>query len=113
LKKVFPLAVAVYIVLVGALFLTASSVEVGFLSPQPHGRPFLLVLSVLLIAAGFLFAVLFQRGQLKIKGKSLKQVRKEAVAKLDSESLLADIALKEDDPEIRRAARQRLQEIAG
>ena len=55
---------------------------------------------------------MFFKGRLKRSGKTVKEVRLEAVAKLDAESMLADIALKDPDPDVRLIAQKRLEEIA-
>jgi hypothetical protein len=113
LKTYFPLAVAGFVAAVGLFFLPAVVAEHPLVTPDPTHRTVLLALCVTLIAAGVLFIFLFFAGRLKRSGKSVRQVRVEAVAKLSDEPMLADIALKDPDPKVRDAAQRRLKEIAG
>ena len=111
LKNYFPLIVACYIVAVGLFFLSTVVVENTLITPDPGGRPVLLALSIAFAVAGAVFALLFFKGRLKRSGKTVKEVRLEAVGKLDAESMLADIALKDPDPDVRVMAQKRLEEI--
>jgi hypothetical protein len=112
LKSYFPLIVACYVVAVGLFFLSAAVIENGLIMPDPGGRPVLLALSIAFAVAGAVFALMFFKGRLKRSGITVKEVRMEAVAKLDAESMLADIALKDPDPDVRLIAQKRLEEIA-
>jgi len=111
-KSYFPLIVACYIVAVGLFFLSATVIENGLVTSDPGGRPVLLTLSIAFAVAGAVFALMFFKGRLKRSGITVKEVRMEAVAKLDAESMLADIALKDPDPDVRLIAQKRLEEIA-
>jgi hypothetical protein len=112
LKSYFPLIVAGYVVAVGLFFLSTVVIENALITPAPAGRPVLLALSIAFAAAGAVFALMFFKGRLKRSGMTVKEVRLEAVAKLDAESMLADIALKDPDPDVRLVAQKRLEEIA-
>lgn len=112
LKSYFPLIVAGYVVAVGLFFLSTAVIENGLITPDPGGRPVLLALSIAFAAAGIVFALMFFKGRLKRSGITVKEVRMEAVAKLNAESMLADIALKDPDPDVRLVAQKRLEEIA-
>jgi len=112
LKSYFPLIVAGYVVAVGLFFLSTVVIENALITPDPSGRPVLLALSIAFAVAGAVFALMFFKGRLKKSGKTVKEVRLEAVAKLDAESMLADIALKDPDPDVRLIAQKRLEEIA-
>ena len=111
LKRTFPLIVSGFIILVGLFFLSSTVFGFDVLDPEPEGRIALSVIAVLFIASGLLFIFLYQRGQLKKEGKTVHEVRREAVAKLDSEQLLSDIVLKDPSPEIRETAKERLKEL--
>jgi membrane-bound ClpP family serine protease len=111
LKQAFPLIVSVFIIVVGLFFLSSTVLGVDLLTPQDGGRLALSVIALVFIASGLLFIFLYQRGRLKKKGKTVHEVRREAVAKLDSEQLLSDIALKDPVPEIREQAKERLKEL--
>jgi hypothetical protein len=112
LKRYFPLIVAGYVVAVGLFFFSTVVTENALITPEPAGRPVLLALSIAFAAAGAVFAFLFLKGRLKRSGMTVKEVRMEAVAELDAESMLADIVLKDPDPDVRLVAQKRLEEIA-
>jgi hypothetical protein len=111
LKKIFPLIVSAFIVLVGLFFLSSTVLGFEVLTAEAGGRIALSVIGVIFIASGLLFIFLYQRGQLKKRGKTVQEIRKEAVAKLDSEQLLSDIVLKDPNPEIRETAKARLKAL--
>jgi hypothetical protein len=52
------------------------------------------------------------QGKLKRSGKTLKEVRLEAIEKINDASLLANIALEQDDEQIQIAAEERLKELS-
>ncbi|MGA9477354.1 MAG: hypothetical protein WBV21_06225 [Desulfobacterales bacterium] len=112
LKSYFPLIVAGYVVAVGLFFLSMVVAENALITLEPAGRPVLAALSIAFAVAGAVFALLFFKGHLKRSGITVKEVRMEAVAKLNAESMLADIALKDPDPDVRLVAQKRLEEIA-
>ena len=111
LKSYFPLIVACYVAAVGLFFLSTLVIENALIRLDPGGRPVLLALSIVFVVAGAVFALMFFKGRLKRSGVTVKEVRLEAVAKLDAESMLADIALKDPDADVRLVAQQRLEEI--
>jgi hypothetical protein len=111
LKKHFALIVAAFILAVGVLFLSSAMFELSFLKPAAAGKIAFPAIAAVFIAAGIVFIVMHQRGSLKVQGKPIKEIRKEAVAKLESEELLADIALNDPITEIRETAKQRLQDL--
>lgn len=111
LKSYFPLIVACYVAAVGLFFLSTLVIENALITLDPGGRPFLLAVSIVFAVAGAAFALMFFKGRLKRSGITVKEVRLEAVAKLDAESMLADIALKDPDSDVRLVAQKRLEEI--
>ena len=111
LKSYFPLIVACYVAAVGLFFLSTLVIENALIRLDPGGQPVLLALSIVFVVAGAVFALMFFKGRLKRSGVTVKEVRLEAVAKLDAESMLADIALKDPDSDVRLVAQKRLEEI--
>jgi hypothetical protein len=111
LKRWFPTLVALFIMVVGLFFIANTLVETRIVSPQSEGRSALLAVSGICVVAGLFFLILALKGGLKRRGKTVAEVRKEAVANLKAESLLADIALKDPNPDIRETAKKRLEEI--
>jgi len=112
LKRWFPTLVAAFILAVGVFFAATSLLETRIVTPRPEGRNVLLVVAAFCVVAGGIFLAMALKGGLKRRGKTVAEVRKAAVANLKAESLLADIALKDPNPEIRRTAKKRLEEIS-
>jgi len=112
LKRWFAPLVAMFVLVVGVFFLATTLVDTRIVTPQAQGRTVLLVVSGIFIVAGVIFLALALKGGLRRQGKTVAEVRKEAVANLKAESLLADIALKDPNPEIRETAKKRLEEIS-
>jgi len=111
LMRNFPYIVAGYILAVGMFFCISALVEGGFLNPEPPGRHFLTILSILFIGVGIYSILILRRGKLEEFGKSINEVRQESIVKLKDTSLLARIALEDESPEIRNAAEKRLEEL--
>ncbi len=111
-KTVLPMLIAFFIALSGALLLSLSLLGADFFSPQPPGKYVLMGLSAAFVLAGAYFAVMAYRGELKRRGKSIFEVRKEAVEKLKDPILLKKIAADEEEPEeIRALAQERVKEF--
>jgi hypothetical protein len=111
LKSILPLLIAVYVSATGIFFIVASVFDTRIAPAGASGGVFLLVISTAFVLAGVYFAFLFFTDRLKRKGKSIMEIRLEAVQKYDSQSILADIVRNETVPEIREAAQRRLEEI--
>ena len=112
LNRDFPYLVASYLIVVGLFFIVSDIMDATYLSAEPPGKYFLHGLSVFFIAAGTTAFYLKYQGRLKKAGKTLKEVRLEAIEKLDDTTLLANIALDQEDEEIQTAAEERLKEIS-
>ncbi len=108
-----PVAISVFAIAVGALFAAAATVGLPMLAAAPPGAYRLLAVSAVLAAGGALFLVKSMRGDLVPDGKSHRQIRLEAVDRIDSESLLAKIAMEDPYPDVREKARERLEERVG
>jgi hypothetical protein len=112
LKRYMPLLVAIYVSATGIFFLLASVFNTRITAGDGNGRTALIGIAAVLALAGAYFMYLFFNDKLKRKGKSIVEVRLEAIRKYDSQSVLADIIRSESVPEIREAAQRRLKEIA-
>jgi hypothetical protein len=112
LKSILPLLVAVYVSATGIFFILASVFNTRIAPAGENGNALLLAISAAFVLAGVYFAFLFFTDRLKRKGKSIIEIRLEAIQKYDSQSILADIVRNETVPEIREAAQRRLEEIA-
>lgn len=111
LNRNFPYLVALYLIAVGLFFIFSDILGAAYLSALPPEKYYLYGFSIIFIAAGTIAVYLKYQGKLKRAGKSMKEVRLEAIENLDDPMLLANIALGQDDVEIQNAAEQRLKEI--
>jgi hypothetical protein len=107
LKKNFPGIVAGYIVALGVFFCISALIEGALIDFELPGRYLIYAVSLIFIAAGSYSLYLFSRGKLKKTGKSITEVRQEAVEKMTDPAMLAQIAL-EEDATISDAAKKRL-----
>ena len=112
LNRDFPYLVASYLIVVGLFFIVSDIMDATYLSAEPPGKYFLHGLSVFFVAAGTAAVYLKYQGRLKKSGKTLKEVRMEAIENLKDAALLANIALDQEDEEIQKAAETRLKEIS-
>ncbi|MGD9329786.1 MAG: hypothetical protein PVJ53_00670 [Desulfobacterales bacterium] len=104
--------IAAAISAVGALFLSASLFSLPFLTTQPPGSFFLSGISICLLFAGIYYCIKACRGQLKPKGKTITDVRMQAVEKMQGKALLSRIAREDPDKAVRQKAIERLEKIA-
>ena len=112
LKSAFPVMVMGFVLVTGALFLAAGLVGVPFLSVDASRAPVVSIMAGALIAASILFYLAWQRGRLRKQGKSLLEVRMEAVEKAKEPSTLVKIAEDPDEhPDVRRRAGERLKDL--
>jgi hypothetical protein len=112
LNRDFPYLVACYLIAVGFFFILSDILGATYLSAGPPGKYYLYGLSIIFIAAGTGAVCLKYQGKLKRSGKTLKEVRLEAIEKLNDAALLANIAFEQDDEQIQNAAEERLKELS-
>ena len=96
---------------VGALLLSASFFDYPFLTTQPPGAYFLSALSICFIFAGLYFSIKAYRGLLKPSGKTITDVRIQAVEKMQGTELLGQIAREDPERVVREKAIERLEEL--
>jgi hypothetical protein len=113
LKKEFPYVVAIYLIAVGLFFILSDTLGASYFSAEPPGKYYLFAISFVFIAAGVVACYLKYQGRMKIAGKSVREVRLEAIENFKDKALLANIALEENDPEIQKAAEERLKAVSG
>ena len=111
LKKNIPYAVASFVFMVGVFFCISALIDGLFVDVKPSGSHYLIGISIIFIGAGIYYLYLLNRGKLEESGKSIVDVRQEAVEKMKDTVLLARIASGDEPPEVREAARERLKEI--
>lgn len=112
-KQVFPFLVSCFVALVGGFFLFLTLVETPILQTEAPGRFYLMGIAGLFVLAGFYFMIMARRGELKRQGKTILEVRLEAVERLKDPMLLEKIVLDDDEPqEVKDLAKKRLAELA-
>jgi hypothetical protein len=111
LKKGFPYIVAGYLITVGSIFGILSLIEGAFLDPEPPGSYFLMVISIIFICAGLYYIYLLSQGRMEESGKSIAEVRRESIKKLNDQTLLTKIALDDQNSKTRKTAQKRLKEL--
>jgi len=111
LNRDFPYVVACYLIAVGLFFIFSDMLDADYLAAKPPGKYYLYGISVIFIAVGIGAVYLKYLGKLRRSGKSITEVRQEAIQNLNDTALLANIALEETDPEVQQAAETRLKEI--
>jgi len=111
LNRNFLYVVACYLTAVGLFFIASDMLGADYISAMPPGKYYLYGLSMIFIAAGLGAVYLTYRGKLRKSGKSVKEVRLEAIENFKNTELLVNIALEDKVVEIQKAAKARLEEI--
>lgn len=107
-----PHLIAAAIAATGGLFLGAGIIGFPFLQAEPPGVYFMLGLAIAFIFGGGFFLLKAKQGDLEPQGITVTDVRKQAIAKMESTELLSQIAREDPKPEVRKKAMKRLEEIA-
>lgn len=107
-----PLMISLFILLTGIFFLLVSFMENPILEVSPPGQFYLVAIAGIFVCLGIYYSVLWNRGGLRRKGKSVEEIRKEAVENLNDPQLLQKIALEEENEEIQEIAKKRLDDMA-
>ena len=113
LKKNSPYAIASFVIMVGVLFCISALIDGLLVDVKPHRSHYVIGISIIFIGAGTYYLYLLSQGKLKKSGKSIVEIRQEAVDKMDDPVLLARIASGDEPLEVRKTARARLEEIQG
>lgn len=111
IKRAFPYLVAGYSVVVGLFFIISSLIDMPFLNAEPPGSYILSVVSIIFIVVGSFYIYLLHKGNLAKAGKSIAEVRQEAIEKMKDPVLLSKIALEDSNPENRKAAQESLEDL--
>ncbi len=111
IQKAFPYLVTGYSVVVGLFFLISSLIDTPFLNAEPPGSYILSIVSLIFIVVGSCYIYLLNKGKLKRTGKFIAEVRKEAIGKIKDPAMLSKIALEDSNPECRKAAQERLEDL--
>ena len=100
-----------YLISVGLFFLITLLLDTQVFRADPPGKYILAAISAGFVVFGVVYLFLYCKERLPEYGKSIAEVRKEAIQKIKDESLLAKIATEDPNPRLRETARERLQEI--
>lgn len=111
IQKAFPYLVAGYLVFVGLFFIIFSLFDMPLLNVEPPGSYILMVIDVIFIAVGICSIVLLHKGKLTKSGKPLIEIHIEFIEKIKDPALLSKIALEDSEPECRKAAQERLEDL--
>lgn len=113
LRQHFPLIVSGYVFATGLFLLLATIFDMPVLQFEPSRKALTIGIGVAFTVIGSVYLYLNLTGGLSHRGPTTTEVRKEAVQKLKSKSLLSDIARDDPRAEVRRTALRRLEEITG
>lgn len=97
--------------MVGVLFSISALIDGLLVDVKPYRSHYVIEISIIFIGAGIYYLYILSQGKLKESGKSIVEVRREAVEKMKDPVLLAQIASGDEPPEIRKTAQERLKTI--
>lgn len=111
-KEPVPLIVALFVTVLGMVFLALPYVSPDVLQTRPPGQYYLTAFAVFLMLSGCFFILRWYQGKLSnLDAKSVIEVRLEAVARQTDPVMLARIVKDSPVPEVKEAAKKRLEEI--
>lgn len=109
--KITVYGVTAFVTTVGLLFLAAVLFNLPPLRPKSPGNYVLSAVSVFFVLFGLTYGYLLATGRLERHGRTITEVRQEAVEKMRDQSLLAKTAKDDPNPLVREAAQERLQKL--
>ena len=111
LLKNFPFWIAFYVALVGLTYSILPVVQISLMDFKEPNKYFLMGISFILFLLGVRYSYLVLREKLEPNGISVREVRKQALEKIESAAYLAKTAKNDPDPGVRQKALKRLEEI--
>ncbi len=111
LKDKYPLFIACYVAAVGFFFSGATLFDIPSIRFDSSKPQIIIIISLLFIISGIYYSYRALKGKLKPEGKSVTEIRKQALGKIKTESYLAKVAKEDSDSEVRKKAIERLQEL--
>lgn len=112
-EDLWTFVVICYVILTGAFFGVVSALQTSIVTISPPGKNIVLGISVVFLVLGVYYFFQFQRGQLNNEdAKTVRDIRREAVEKLNDPAQLMRISKNSPFPEVREAAVNRLNELA-
>jgi hypothetical protein len=111
-NRITVFALTAFVTAVGLLFLAALLFDLPSLQVKSPGSYVLSAVSLIFVLFGITYAYLLATGRLERQGRTITEVRQEAVQKMRDQSLLAKTAKDDPNPVVREAAQERLQELS-
>lgn len=111
LKEKFPLFIACYVMAVGLFLSGVTFFDISFIGFDSSKPQIIITVSLVLIISGVYYSYRALKGKLEPEGKSVAEIRKQVLGKIKTESYLAKVAEEDSDPEVRKKAIERLQEL--
>jgi hypothetical protein len=111
-KNFIPMASAAFIAAVGLMFLGAVLIDLPPLKVKSPENYVLAGVAVFFLLFGCVYGYVLATGNLAGNGRTITEVRQEAIQKMRDQTLLARMATEDPDKQICKAAEERLQEIA-
>ncbi|MEJ2639127.1 MAG: hypothetical protein P8010_06085 [Desulfosarcinaceae bacterium] len=111
LRQHFPVIVSGYVLATGLFLLLAAILDTPLLQFEPSRKAPTIGIGVAFAVIGSIYLYLNLTGGIRHRGPTTTEVRKEAVQRLKSKTLLKDIAHGDPKPEVRRTALRRLEKI--
>lgn len=71
----------------------------------------MIIVSMVLVFPGLYYMYMALKGKLQPEGESITEIRKKAVDNIKTEDYLATLAKEDSDPEVRKAANERLKQL--
>lgn len=96
---------------VGLFFFGATIFDISFIGLDSTKSQIIITVSLVFIFSGVYYSYMALKGKLKPDGKSVTEIRKQAIEKIKTESYLAKIAKEDPDSKVRNKAIERLQEL--
>jgi len=110
-KRVSDFVLTTFVTAVGLLFLTAVLFDLPSLGVKSPDSYMLLAVSLFFVLFGLAYGYLLATGRLERQGRTITEVRQEAIEKMRDQNLLAKTAKDDPNPVVREAAKERLQEL--
>jgi len=111
LLKNFPFWIAFCVAIVGLMFTILPVVQTSLVEFKEPNKYFLMGISVIFFLLGAFYGYLAFMGKLEPNGISVREVRKQALEKIESIAYLAKTSKDDPDPSVRQKALKRLEEI--
>jgi hypothetical protein len=110
-SRVTIFVLTIFVAAVGLLFLAAVLFDLPPLQVKSPGSYIISAVSLFFVLFGLAYGYLLATGRLERQGRTITEVRQEAIEKMRDQNLLAKTAKDDPNPLIREGAKERLQEL--